>query len=58
MEKDVCMEEKENVDSPPDIIKESDTGPATYRYTKVCTFSMTTAVAGFIDLFLLNTLCK
>lgn len=49
MEKDVCMEEKENVDGPPDLVKESDTGPSPYRYTKVCTFRLTT-VAG-ADLF-------
>ncbi|XP_062402154.1 eukaryotic translation initiation factor 4E transporter isoform X3 [Sardina pilchardus] len=34
MEKDVCVEEKENVDSPADLAKESDTGPSAYRYTK------------------------
>lgn len=57
MEKDVCTEEKENVDSPPDLIKESGTGPATYRYTKVYTFIMTTvAVRDLVSQYASNGL--
>ncbi|KAL2090973.1 hypothetical protein ACEWY4_013236 [Coilia grayii] len=34
MDKDVCMEEKENVDDQTNLVKESDPGPFVHRYTK------------------------